>query len=270
MLYTIQNEFLTVTAATKGGELHTVHTPGGADFGCLWDGKPEVWNRRAPVLFPWCSKVEDGYFEDGGRRYQTGQHGFIRDLEHDLVEADGEKIHFRVNWEKDDVRWPWSFTFDTVHTLEGKDVVTTCTATNRDSRPMPVQLGFHPGLRCPFEPGKTPQDYFVRFEQPESLDGTEIFPLYKEVFDNDSICFPDLKSKWIQVEEKDTGRYLRVATEGFPFVLLWSKPGITDFVCIEPWTGYLGEGHDMAARPGAILLQPGESITRVQRITVGL
>lgn len=270
MLYTMQNERLKVTANTQGGELWTIHAQGSADFGCLWDGKPEIWGRRAPILFPWCSKLEDGYFEDQGRRWKAGQHGFIRDLDHKLVEAEENRIHFRVDWEKDEDRWPWSFSFDTVHTLEGNDVVTTCTGTNLDSRPMPAQLGFHPALRCPFTPGKIPQDYIVRFEQPESLDGTDVFRLDPEVFDNDSICFSNLKSKWLQVEEKETGRYLRVGTEGFPFVLLWSKPGITDFVCIEPWTGYLGPGHDLAARPGTQLLAPGQAMTRTQRITVGL
>ncbi|HIY21439.1 MAG TPA: aldose 1-epimerase family protein, partial [Candidatus Flavonifractor merdigallinarum] len=73
-----------------------------------------------------------------------------------------------------------------------------------------------------------------------------------------------------QVEEKGTGRYLRVDTKGFPFVLLWSKPGIPDFVCIEPWMGYPGPGHDLMGRPGAMELAPGASFSRTQRITVGV
>lgn len=269
MEYTIQNGQLTLVASTHGAEARELHGLGSAPWGWLWEGKASVWGRWAPICFPWCGKLDEGWFEDEGKRYYGGQHGFIRDVEHTLVEQGEDHLVFRFDWTADGERWPWSFTFETCHKLEGNSLVTTCTVTNRDSRPMPIQLGFHPGLRCPFDPAKTPQDYQIRFEKPESLDGTEIFALDEHVFDNDSICFPDLKSEWVQVEEKGTGRYLRVDTKGFPFVLLWSKPGIPDFVCIEPWTGYPGPGHDLMGRPGAMLLAGGDSFRRTQRITVG-
>ena len=71
----------------------------------------------------------------------------------------------------------------------------------------------------------------------------------------------------MQLEERATGRYIRVRTAGFPFVLLWSQPKIPGFVCIEPWLGYPGPGHDLARRPGARLLGPGESISASLMIT---
>ena len=72
------------------------------------------------------------------------------------------------------------------------------------------------------------------------------------------------------MEEKGTGKYLRVETKGFPFVLLWSALGVPDFVCIEPWTGYLGPGHDLLGRPGTLPLEPGETFSRTHRLTVGI
>lgn len=269
MEYTIENGNLALTVSAHGAEPRLLTGLGSAPWGWLWEGKADVWGRWAPVCFPWCGKLEDGWFEDQGRRYYGGQHGFLRDVEHTLVEQGRESLLFRFDWQADRERWPWNFTFETRHALLGRSLVTTCTVYNRDSRPMPIQLGFHPGLRCPFDPDKTPQDYQIRFEQPESPDGTCLFALEPEVFDNDSICFPNLNSAWVQVEEKETGRYLRVDTRDFPYVLLWSKPGIPNFVCIEPWTGYPGPGHDLSARPGATLLAPGGHFSRTQRITVG-
>ena len=116
-------------------------------------------------------------------------------------------------------------------------------------------------------PGGTPHDCLVRFERPELPGGTDVFRLDADVFDNDSICFERIESEWVQLEERATGRYIRVRTAGFPFVLLWSQPKIPGFVCIEPWLGYPGPGHDLARRPGARLLGPGESISASLMIT---
>ena len=69
------------------------------------------------------------------------------------------------------------------------------------------------------------------------------------------------RSKWIQIEEKETGKYIKVDTEGCPYVLLWSKPGVPGYLCIEPWSGWAGAGKELAGRPGTAVLKPGESKT---------
>lgn len=269
MTYTIENDLLTLTAAQKGAELYDLRRKADPDAPLLWDGH-EGWPRRAPVCFPWCGKTEDKVLTARGATYENApQHGLVRDFDHTLVKQEADKLAFRFDWPGDGP-YPWAFSFETVHALEGDTVVTACAAVNRSDEPMPVQLGFHVGLRCPFTPGKPLEDYVVRFERPEAPDGTGVFPLDRHSFDSDSICFPGLTSKWVQVEEKDTGKYLRVATEGFPYVLLWSAVGVPGFVCIEPWTGFVGPGRDLAQRPGAVMVPPGESFSRTHRLTVGI
>ena len=271
MEYTIQNELLTLTVASHGAELWDLRRKAAPDEPLLWDGKPEVWARRAPVLFPWCGRVEDNWFQFGEKKYEKlPQHGFNRDVEHTLVERRAESLTFRFDWPGDGEKFPWKFSFETRHVLKGNRVETTCTGTNLSDIPMPAQLGFHAGLRCPFTPGKKYSDYIIRFEKPEAPDGSDVFTLDGHTFDNDSICFPDLKSEWLQVEEKGTGKALRLETKDFPFVLLWSPKGCEEFICIEPWTGFVGPGHDLAERPGAVLLAPGESISRTHRLSVNI
>ena len=270
MKYTLENQTLRLTVSAKGAELFDLRRTAAPEQPLLWDGKQDVWPRRAPVCFPWCGKPEEGWYEAEGRRYTAPQHGFVRDLEHTLTEQTADSLTFRLDWPGDEETCPWPFFFETRHVLEADGVATTCTAVNRGDRPMPVQLGFHPGLACPFLPGAPLSAFQIRFEAPEAPGGSRIFPLDPHVFDNDSICFPDLTSRWIQVEEIATGRHIRVDTQGFPFVLLWSKPGIPGFVCIEPWLGYVGPGHDLAARPGARLLAPGEARAATQHITLAL
>lgn len=271
MEYTIENALLSLTVESHGAELWDLRRKAAPDAPLLWDGDPAFWARRAPVLFPWCGRVEDNWFEFEGKRYEKlPQHGFNRDMEHTLVERTADSVAFRLDWPGDGEKFPWSFSFETRHTLKGDQVETVCTGTNTSDRPMPAQLGFHAGLRCPFTPGKAKSDYIIRFEQPEAPGGGDVFPLFPDPFTHGSLCFQNLKSVWLQVEEKDTGKYLRVDTRDFPFVLLWSPKGCPDFVCIEPWTGAVGPGHDLALRPGTVVLQPGESLRRVHTVTVAL
>ena len=268
MFYTIKNDRLTLTLNSMGAEAWKLNADGDEGEGLLWDGKPDVWPRRAPLCFPWCGKLDDKRHEAFGRSFEAPQHGFARDVEHRCVAQSGDDLTFRLEWPGDSRFYPWPFSFETRYRLVDNQVITACTASNTGDQPMPVQIGFHPGFRCPFDPEKTAQDYFIRFEKPEAPDGSCIFELEEHVFDNDSICFPGPESAWVQLEERETGRYIRVGTDGCPFVLLWSKPGIPGFVCIEPWSGFIGEGHDLSRRPGAEMLLPGQSMTRTLRVTV--
>lgn len=62
MDHTIENELLSLTVSSHGAELYDLRRKAAPDVLLLWDGKPEFWPRRAPILFPWCSKIEDPDF----------------------------------------------------------------------------------------------------------------------------------------------------------------------------------------------------------------
>ncbi|MFR9189138.1 MAG: hypothetical protein ACLVL7_01950 [Anaerotruncus massiliensis (ex Togo et al. 2019)] len=82
-----------------------------------------------------------------------------------------------------------------------------------------------------------------------------------------------LRSSWVQLEEAETGRYLRISCEGYPYTLLWSKPGIPGFLCIEPWHGLPGRadlGHAFSERPCLTTLAPGESWSCTHILTAGV
>ena len=59
MIYTIENEFLRVSAEDDGAQLNSVELKeNGKEF--LWQGDPSVWYGRAPVLFPIIGQLLDG------------------------------------------------------------------------------------------------------------------------------------------------------------------------------------------------------------------
>lgn len=286
---TISNGVLSLEVNPVGAELHTLSGAGAPEGGWLWDGGA-AWPRRAPLCFPWCGKLKDGWHEAGGVRYEGPQHGFARDMVHTLTGREERRLAYRLASGPETERcYPWPFTLDTVHTLEGQSVETVCTVTNTGREPMPVQLGFHTGLRCPFSPDRAVTDYLVRFEQAERphkvlcraglVTGEEVpvftgqaeIPLEPHLFDEDSICLKGLRSAWVQLEERDTGRALRLDISGFDRVLLWSQPGIPGFLCIEPWCGLPSRedgAHDLFQRPCAHSLAPGGTFSRTQRLTV--
>ena len=83
MRYEIRNEALHVTVSGKGAELWALEGPDGT--ACLWDAEPAVWPWHAPVCFPWCGLLEEGW-SHGGRPVAPGRHGLVRDLDHTLAE----------------------------------------------------------------------------------------------------------------------------------------------------------------------------------------
>lgn len=265
---TIQNEGFSLVVSELGAETRRLtHRPTGLEL--LWDGAPEIWPRRAPICFPVCGAVEDGWFTGpDGERCGLGQHGFVRDRSFTLAGRTADSLTYRLDFRGEPGLWPWAFSFETRHELLADGIRTVCTVTSEDSRPMPVQFGFHTGLRCPITPGTPPERCRLRFEKPESPTGGDVLELSADPFAADSLRLDAPSSRWVQVEEADTGRYLRVSTAGYPGVVLWSKPKTPGFVCIEPWDGRPGPGHDLMKRPNAYPLAPGESRSWTQTLWV--
>lgn len=62
----------------------------------LWEGKPEIWGRHAPILFPFVGKCyEDRYYYEG-KAYPMTSHGFARDMEFTLVSQTEEEVWYRA------------------------------------------------------------------------------------------------------------------------------------------------------------------------------
>ena len=121
---------------------------------------------------------------------------------------------------------------------------------------MPFNVGYHPGFFCPFSKEYETKDYEVRFEKEETpveleseADGQLRTGKERVRFENrrtmeledgmfpKNFCLTGLKSKYADIVEKPTGRFIRVFLDGFRNVVFWSKPGKLKFLCIETWTG---------------------------------
>ena len=281
MEFILENEILHVTVQSYGAELvSVVNKQTGQEM--LWQADPAGWARHAPILFPYCGRLKDGCFTHKGVRYEGGQHGFARDMEHTLRERTADSVTLCLEANALTMKkFPFAFQLITTYTLEGNAVSHRVEIINDSDEVMPFGFGFHPGFNCPFEEGKATQDYVLRFDAPQSpvvvetgeQDGlvtgerrplfqneTDI-PLTDTLFAHDSICMTKLTAKTLSVVEKATGRSVDVEIAGFPYVLIWSAPGPLHFVCIEPWHSLpdtRNASGQWSEKPAAAQLNPGQ------------
>ncbi len=276
----IQNDYLTLTVDTHGAEAVSLKNATGQEM--LWKGDKAVWGRHAPILFPWTGKLPGGSFTHEGVRYEGGQHGFARDMEHTLLFAEGDTIRLELRSSKETkARFPFDFSLISTFRLDGKTLHHTLTVKNIGKEDLRFGIGYHPAFAIPFDAGHDTEDYEFRFDQEESpvvldarpnglLSGKNYYQwknadriqLTDDLFANDSFCMAGLRSSNLGIYEKDTGRNISCRIEGYPYTLIWSALSEKiHFVCIEPWrslTGAENDPQEWNERAAAACLAPGE------------
>ena len=280
MEYCIENEYLKVTVTTFGAQLKSVvRKCDGVEH--MWQADPEVWGYHAPILFPHAGKVVDGIIEAKGGSFESKQHGFARLMEHEFVEQTENSLVLELRSSEETLKnFPYEFALFSTFTLENDTLHHTLTVENWDGEAMPFGIGYHPGFAVPFDENHVATDYELRFSEMESpicinclptglTQGNHYYlgsnitsiPVDEQLFANDSHCMTNLKSATLGLYEKGTGRGVVCSIADFPYCLIWSKPGMPKFVCIEPWHSLPSpEGGitQWREKPAAAILAPGE------------
>ena len=281
MEYSIENEYLKLTVTTWGAQVKSVvRKSDGVEH--IWQADKAVWGYHAPILFPHCGKLVGGKLEAKGEIYESSQHGFARTMEHELVAMTEDTIVMELRSCPETLaRFPYEFSLISTFTLENDTLHHTLTVENWDEEEMPFGIGYHPAFNIPFDSKHVATDYELRFSDMESplclnclptglVQGNcyylgsnlKTIPIDEHLFDNDSHCMANLRSKTLGIYEKGTGRGVVCNIEEFPYTLIWSKPGMPKFVCIEPWQSLpSAENSSMKwnEKPAAAILNPGES-----------
>lgn len=281
MEYTIENEYLKVTVTTWGAQVKSViRKCDGVEH--IWQADKSVWGYHAPILFPHAGKVVDGTIHAKGKDYPSGQHGFARLMEHDFVEQNRDTIVLELCSSPETLeKFPYEFRLVSTFQLDGDTLHHTLTVENLDEDVLPFGIGYHPAFTVPFDDKHTFADYELRFSEMESPlclscqpnglvrgkcyylgSNIDAIPIDERLFEIDSHCMTNLKSKTLGLYERDTGRAVICDIEEFPYTLIWSKPGEPKFVCIEPWHSLPSaekSGTDWNQKPAAAILAPGEA-----------
>ena len=149
MRYTIENEFIRLTIDSLGAEMvSAVDRATGREM--IWCADPAVWNRHAPILFPYAGKLTGGHFKAAdGKLYEGKQHGFARDMEHTLLIQTGHELTFELaSSDKTRAIWPYDFALRTTFTLEGRHVRHTVSVRNTGREPCASVWASTPASPC--------------------------------------------------------------------------------------------------------------------------
>ena len=288
MDYTIENNLLRVTITQWGAQIKSVvHKSDNVEH--IWNGNPEVWRFQTPVLFPYCGKVKDGRIEIRGRVVENApSHGVVRAMTHELVARTADSLTLAISsCEETLAVFPYRFRLLSTFRLEGESLHHTLIVENTDNSDFSFGIGYHPGFSIPFDAQHGPLDYEFRFSDIESpicletptglLNGRyyvlghniQRIPVTDKMFDGGSHCMVNLSSKTLGIYEKDSSRAVVCEISSHPYCLIWSQPGMPQFLCIEPWDslpskedgGYLWEQKEAAA-----VVQPGQQWSTTMKI----
>ena len=121
-MHILENEYLKVMVADAGAELSSVYDKE-TDTERLWDADPAVWNRHAPILFPFVGRVIGGVYRIGEKEYtMKTQHGFARDKEFECVAATQYFVtHRLVSTEETKEIYPYDFELFVTHSLDAEN-----------------------------------------------------------------------------------------------------------------------------------------------------
>lgn len=297
MLYQLANKNFCLTLSNHGAELQSLHnSKTGEDY--IFTGPADIWKFHAPVLFPHCGKIKDGFVLIDGQKCGLKSNGFARDSEFILFSQDESSASFVLEQNNDTLKlFPYNFRLIVRYELLETGVRFTSTVINTDYKPFLFSLGSHSAFKCPRNDGETISDYQLEFEKKEPLIGIRceengflskdktgnpcvlydygesepgIIPLNNKGFGNGQL-FTKFSSKWVGLRNKKDGSIIKVNTMDYPYLMIWQNMGDPAFVCIEPWYGLPDSdetNHQWRNKPGLVELQPGASFTSDQSITI--
>jgi len=287
MNITLENESLLVKVKGTGAELSSVKSKQDLTE-YIWQADPQYWKRHAPVLFPIVGRLKNNQYYYKDKTYNLNQHGFARDLPFELISqsATTATLSLHANPHTRD-KYPFEFRLIISYQLNQHRLQVSYQVENIDTKVLPFSIGAHPGFSCPISGQDRLEDYMIEFEQPEESDThllqdglfdyrtqpylqqQQSFPITPHTFDHDALVFHDLKSRYVRLLSQQSGRYVQVSIERFPYLGIWAKPG-APFVCIEPWHGladYVDSQGDLFAKKGMLTLSPGKHFNSSYEIT---
>jgi galactose mutarotase-like enzyme len=278
---------MTAEIDPRGAQLSVLRAGGGEDL--LWNGDPNIWAGRAPLLFPIVGVLAGGLYRLGGKTYPLSRHGFARDKLFSLQDSSPSAATFRLQADESTYAvYPFQFELDVRYELSGAALSLTTSIRNLGTAEMPASFGYHPAFRWPLPFGQPRASHFIEFETDEPaavrridaaglltpvLHPTPIanrrLSLTDAMFQPDVLIFDQIKSRSVSYGG-DQGPRLRIGFSDAAYLGVWTKPG-APFICIEPWHGITdpeGFSGDFMQKPGVQVLKAGQALVAKMDITL--
>ena len=245
MLYFLENDVLKIAVDTHGAALSSIFNKA-ENKEMLWQGDPEFWGRKSPVLFPVVGKYKDGKTTFNGKEYSLGQHGFARDSEFTLIEETKTRLAFQLMSNEETLtKYPFEFRLICSFELKNNKIIVGWYIENIDDKKIYFSIGAHPAFYC--EKSKTVlsmNDENLKYNLINSdglytkpkYDVDNTFVLHDNVFDNDALIIENSDVTKVSLIDNDK-EYLTVKFDAKVFGIWSPAKKNAPFVCIEPWYG---------------------------------
>jgi galactose mutarotase-like enzyme len=284
---TVNSGALTAQIDPLGAQLSALRDRSGREF--LWDGNPDFWNGRAPLLFPIVGTLAGGVYRIGGRTYALPRHGFARGKSFEVLSASSSEALLRLRAdEKTLAVYPFHFELQMHFEISDSTLRVTARVTNDGDVPMPASFGYHPAFRWPLPLGTARADHAIEFglQEPAPIRRLDaaglvtpiLYPspvherrllLADELFRDDVVIFAPIRSQALSYGAS-AGPRIAMQFPDTPYLGLWGKPG-APFICIEPWHGVsdpVGFTGDFTEKPGVFIVPPGAHRELSMQVTV--
>lgn len=284
----ISNEQLSIEVGEFGAELQSIKKDG---LEYLWQGNPDFWGRRAPVLFPIVGKLKHGRYTYDDASFQLSGHGFARDKAFKLIDGSDEAVIYELKSDKETkIIYPFDFRLRITYKLRGNQLSVNWEVKNLDETEMYFGIGAHPAFNVPLGTGKF-EDYSLVItpgknrqliplnvsegtidlaKRQVSKDNT--FNLSRSLFKHDALVLETPEATEVVLSNSVNDRSVKVSWDHMPFVGLWSPyPSEASFVCIEPWCGIADDDNtdgDLTTKFGINMLSPGKKFKAGYTITI--
>lgn len=243
MIYTIENETLSVGVNTFGAELVSVKKDGKER---LWQNENGSWAGHAPILFPFaglCTPIIDG------KEYPMKRHGLASKYEFSLVSQTETalKLLFASNAETEKL-FPYAFRFFATFSLENDTLKIAYEIENPTDSPIFAACGTHESYAL----DGSVDNFALEFEKDETftslihgdtgkiVDGEKAFghgknfPLPFDFLQTLTAIFENVQSRKVTLKRKTGERLATLSFDGFDNLLLW-HPADSKMICIEVW-----------------------------------
>lgn len=287
----IESSILCIRIDEEGAQLRSIyHKPNQLEY--LWQRDPLYWKSSAPVVFPIIGKLTNGKYQYRGKEYEMKSNGLIRYRTLQVAKQEDDCVELLYESTDEDLRqFPFHFQFRIRYAVEGNILTVTATIVNTGTEDLYYLYAGHPGFNVPLYPGESCDDYYVEFDQKETMDVYDVcetgqllnqklpffahenrFFIRKNLFRKEALAFIHPASDSLLIKSIKNKHTIKVNFSGFDNVAVWS-PYIPEqdlkFVCVEPWIGHTEfkdfQG-DWDEHDGMLSLSPQKSHTHVYSI----
>ncbi len=242
-MQTISNAYLSVDIDEKGGCISKItYAPNkevltfpGADY----------WNYCDHILFPFCGRMNDGYYEYCGKKYKADLHGFAKDSVFSVVEKEENRVKLAFSETEQTLAvYPFEFSFAVTYELKENTLSVAYEVANTGDKTMYFMLGAHPGFLL--DADKTDEadlhsednEYLpldgVLLSRENCLEKNGVIKLDKSFFHQHNTFIVKRKNSTLTIKRK---KYSLDIKSDSPLIALWADGKRDQYVCAESWWG---------------------------------